>query len=89
MFDLAGKFVKSVLPGILKPLQVLWNEMIGFVFLMFAIIGGFNAWRYWRALEESPDAMGRMLLTGCFSVFMAFFAVGSFRRARRISRTPR
>jgi hypothetical protein len=86
MLKLAGKFAKSVLPGVIKPLHVLWNEMIGFVFLMFAIVGAFNAYRYWRAMEESPDALGRMLLTGVFAVFMSFFAFGSFRRARKISK---
>jgi hypothetical protein len=86
MLKLAGKFAKSVLPGVIKPLHVLWNEMIGFVFLMFTVVGAFNAYRYWRALEESPDALGRMLLTGLFAIFMGFFAVSSFRRARKISK---
>jgi hypothetical protein len=86
MLKLAGKFAKSVLPGIIKPLHVLWNEMIGFVFLMFAVVGAFNAYRYFRAMEESPDALARMLLTGVFAIFMGFFAFGSFRRARKISK---
>jgi hypothetical protein len=84
MFSLAGKFVRSVLPGIIKPLQILWNEMIAFVFLSFAVIGAFSAWRNWRVIEETPEAFGRMLLTGFFAIFMGCFAYGSFRRARKI-----
>ncbi len=86
MLKLAGKFAKSVLPGVIKPLHVLWNEMIGFVFLMFAIVGAFNAYRYWRALEESPEALGRLILTASFASVMSYFAFGSFRKARKIDK---
>jgi hypothetical protein len=86
MWKLAGKFAKTVLPGVIKPLHVLWNEMIAFVFFSFALIGAFNAYRSYRAIETSPDSFGRFLLTGVFALIMGGFAIGSFRRARKIAK---
>ncbi|BDC48761.1 hypothetical protein F183_A10770 [Bryobacterales bacterium F-183] len=87
MVKLAGKFVKSVMPGVIKPIHVLWNEMIGFIFLVFAIVGWFNGYRYFRLIETEPDALGRFALTAIFASVMTYFAVSSFRRARKISKT--
>lgn len=86
MWKLAGKFAKTVIPGVIKPLHVLWNEMIGFVFLVFAITGGFNAFRYYRSLETEPNSLPRLLLTAIFALVMGGFALGSFLRARKISK---
>ena len=33
MFKLAGKFLHHILPGVVRPLHVLWNQVIGFFFL--------------------------------------------------------
>jgi len=87
MVKLAGKFVKSVMPGVIKPIHVLWNEMIGFIFLVFAIVGWFNGYRYFRAIEADPDALGRFALTAVFALVMTYFAYTSFRKARKISKT--
>lgn len=86
MMKLAGKFARSVLPGVIKPLHVLWNEMIGFVFFVFAVVGLFNAFRYWRTLDTRPDDLGRTIIAGVFGLIMACFAFGSFRRARGIAK---
>lgn len=87
MWKLAGKFAKTVIPGVIKPLHVLWNEMIAFLFFAFAVIGGFNAYRSYRAMEGSPESFGRFVLLAVFAVVMGGFALGSFRRARKISKS--
>lgn len=38
VLSMAGKFLSHVLPAILRPLRVLWNQVIGFVFLVFAVL---------------------------------------------------
>jgi hypothetical protein len=86
MWKLAGQFAKTVLPGVIKPLHVLWNEMIAFIFLVFAITGAFSVFRSYRAMEGSPEGFGRLILTLVFTLIMGGFAWGSFRRARRISK---
>lgn len=87
MLAAAGKFVKTVVPGVIKPLRVLWNEMIGFVFLVFGVIAGASAIRSWRAFDGSGDAVLRVGLSGFFALIMTVLGVTSFLRARKISRT--
>jgi len=87
MLDAAGKFVKTVVPGVIRPLRVLWNEMIGFVFLVFAIIAGGSVFRAWQTAADSSDGQGRMFLGGLFAFVMAWCGVASFRRARKIDRS--
>ena len=86
MWKLAEKFVRTVLPGVIKPLHVLWNELIGFFFAILAISAAPAAWRYYRALETDPKSPFRLLLTLAFGCTMAYFGIGSFLKARRIGR---
>ncbi|MBV9508431.1 MAG: hypothetical protein JO323_25865 [Acidobacteriia bacterium] len=73
--------VKHVLPAIWRPIHSLWNEVIGFLFICLAVIGGFQAVRHYRA----SDSWGTMIAIP-FTLLMLWFGVDSFRRARRISR---
>ena len=86
MWKLAGKFAKTVLPGVIKPLHVLWNEMIAFIFFAFAVVASFNAYRSYKTIETDPDSFVRFLLAGFFAVIMGGFAFGSYRRARKIAK---
>ena len=86
MWKLVGKFAKSVMPGVIKPLHVLWNEMIAFVFLIFAAAGAFSVYRYWRSITENPDNFGRLALSALFAGVMGFFAFTSFSKARKIAK---
>ena len=40
MFTLAGKFLHHILPAVARPVRVLWNQFIGFMFLVIAGIRG-------------------------------------------------
>jgi hypothetical protein len=85
-------FVKHVVPAVLKPARTLWNEVIGFVFLCIAVMFGFRTGRLYldyaaTAPDEQGAAMGRLVLAGFSTVLMAYFALTSFLRARRISRS--
>ena len=74
--------VQHVLPAVLKPARTLWNEIIGFLFLCFAVIFGIQAIRYFLA----GDGV-RLFFAGFCTCVMAWFGVSSFRRARKISRS--
>jgi hypothetical protein len=87
MLSTANRFVKTVVPAVIRPLRVLWNEMIGYLFLVFAALAGFSAYRGWRAFDGSGDAVLRVALSGFFALVMAWFGLSSFLRARKISRT--
>jgi hypothetical protein len=84
---LVQEFLRHILPGVMRPMRVLWNEIIGFIFLVLATIIGFSTWR--RAEQFSGDARGLFFLIGgvAFVLLLAWFGITSFLRARKISRT--
>ena len=76
------EFLKYVVPAVLKPAHILWNEVIGFLFLCLAVIFGFNGVRAYLNHEGA-----RLLLAAPITLIMAWFAVASFLKARKISRS--
>ena len=84
MFRLAGRFVRHVLPGIIRPMRVLWNQLIGFVFLVMA---GFIGLSTWRRMDDGGLTPLTMTLGFAFAAFLAFFGISSFLRARKVSRS--
>jgi hypothetical protein len=81
------KFRAHVIPGVIRPLRIIWNQMIGTVFLAFAIIPVPRTWRTWREFERTGEGLFHVTLSVVFILIMAGFGIGSFRRARRISRS--
>lgn len=84
---LVTEFLRHVLPGVIKPVRVLWNEIVGFIFLVLAVFVGLSTYR--RAQNFTGDAGGLLLLVASFTfaVMLAVYGVSSFRRARKISRS--
>jgi len=76
-----------VVPQILKPLRALWNEIIGFLFLLLAAAPIPGLVRHWRAFQEDGSGLFRIVLSIVFIVAMASFGIHSFLRARKISRS--
>ena len=86
------EFVKHIVPAILKPAQILWNEVIGFLFLSFAVIFSFKTVRYsMDYMKAGPEGgtgeLIRLAMAGFCTFLMAWYGVSSFLRARRISRS--
>jgi hypothetical protein len=87
MLSKARQIAAAVLPGILKPLRVLWNEVIGFMFVVLAVVFGFSTW---RKRDQFPDDLQGFLLIGASALFvlmLAAFGISSFWRARKINKT--
>ena len=82
-----GRFVEHVVPGVVRPLRVLWNEIIGFVFLCLAAWAAPSAIRNVQSLQNGQGSMGRVALSLGFLGLMAYFGITSFLRARKISRS--
>ena len=78
----AGKFVKHVLPAAGKPIHSLWHEILGFIFLVFAVGGVWGIFRHTSA--QTPM---RLVILIVFIVVMAVYSVSSFLKARHISRS--
>ena len=86
------EFVKHVVPAVLKPARTLWNEVIGFVFFCLAVYCGSGVVRaYMKVGSGPPDQeaghLFRLGLSGFATLLMLYFAVTSFLRARKISRS--
>lgn len=81
------QFLDHVLPAVVRPLRVLWNEVIGFVFLALAVWAIPSTLRAVREFDGDAESFFRILLAGLFCALMIGFGVGSFRRARKISRS--
>lgn len=77
-----GLFISHVVPGVARPMRVLWNEIIGFLFFVIAVPMTFGAIRAFRAGDSQ-----RMLIAGGFALMLLYFGVTSFLRARKISRS--
>jgi hypothetical protein len=84
---LVTQFLKHVLPGVIKPVMVLWNEVIGFIFVVLAVFIGVSTYR--RAQNFSGDAGGLLILIASFTfaAVLAMYGISSFRKARKISRS--
>jgi len=87
MGRLISKFLHHVLPGVVRPLHVLWNEIIGFLFLVLAAMAVPSLIRTVRAFERDAEGLFRIVLTVLFALVMVYFGVASFLRARKISRS--
>ena len=87
MAGIVNKFVSHVMPGVVRPLRVLWNEVIGFLFFVFALLAGSSALRNIRQLNTAEGSPFRVGLSLFSTLLMAYFAISSFLRARKISRS--
>jgi hypothetical protein len=87
MGQLISKFLSHVLPGVIRPLHTLWNEVIGFLFIVFAVVAGFYVIRAMRNFEGDIEGLFRIVLPALFGLVMGYFGVSSFLRARKITRS--
>lgn len=87
MWTLVKKFAGTVIPGVLKPLRVLWNEMIGFVFIVFAVMILGSTVRKWNDFDSTPGSIGLFAASVFFFLVMMGYGLYSFFRARKINRT--
>ncbi|MGO9258670.1 MAG: hypothetical protein ACLQU1_20470 [Bryobacteraceae bacterium] len=86
------QFIKHVVPAVVKPTRVLWNELIGFIFMVFAIFFAVKTVRLLIDYSKHPPTDAAMPVVNlCIAAIptlgAAWFAVTSFLRARKISRS--
>jgi hypothetical protein len=84
---LVNRFLGHVLPGIIRPMHALWNEVIGFIFIVLAIWAAPSAWRNVRLVDGNSDTLFRAVISVGFALLMAYFGVSSFLKARKITRS--
>jgi len=87
MGRLISQFLSHVLPGVIRPLHALWNEVIGFLFIVFAVVAAFYVFRAVRDFEGDVEGLVHIVFPALFGLVMGYFGVSSFVRARKISRS--
>jgi len=81
------QFFSHVVPHVIRPLRVLWNEIVGFLFAVLAVWSGSSLIRHARDFDNSAGSIFRLALSGIFTALMAGFGIFSFLRARKISKS--
>ena len=89
MFTVARgrQFLHHVLPAIIRPLRVMWNQIIGFLFLVLAASAIPRGVKSVREFDGNLEGFFRLLLTSLFIATMAGFGVYSFWRARKAAKS--
>ncbi len=81
-------FIASFLPGVIKPLHALWNELMAFIFLTLAAAVGFGPLRRgYKELDGDPVNLIKFLSAVFLTMLMLGLALYSYQRARKISRS--
>lgn len=80
-------FTRHVVPATVRPARTLWNEMIGFVFFVFAAGFGYSAVRAAFDFKGDPADVIKLVFASIVCLVMTFYGFVSFRKAKRISRS--
>jgi hypothetical protein len=80
MFSLVKRFVGHVMPSIIRPLHILWNQVIGFFFIVLATVFGYRVVR-------GNESAGLQIVGAVFVLLIAWYGVSSFWKARKISKS--
>lgn len=82
--DDAKRFAKHVVPEVMRPARVIWNQAIGALFLVLAMPALIKAIQLYRTLDTDPKSSFGLALALVFVGVMVFFGIASFLKARRI-----
>lgn len=81
-------FIASFLPGVIKPLHALWNELLAFIFFVLAAAVGFGPLRRgYKELDGDPVNFIKFISAVFLTALMLGLGLYSYRRARKISRS--
>jgi hypothetical protein len=75
----------ATLRSVKHVLHVLWLEVTGLLFLVFALVGAGAAIREYHHHAAGTAGSGKMMLASFFAVLFTYFGVSSFWRSRRRS----
>ena len=79
--DEAKRFAQHVVPEVVRPARVIWNQAIGGMFLILTLGALASGFSYYR--QQNIVALGFAFI---FGSVMAFFCLTSFLQARKIRR---
>ena len=80
MFSMAKKFLGHVVPEVIRPIHILWNQVIGFVFIVLAVVFGFR-------IVRGKEPLSLQIVGSLLVLLKAWFGISSFWKARKISKS--
>ncbi len=80
----AKKFATHVVPEVVRPARIIWNQAIGGIFMLFALLFFGYAVKYVRAWNTPTSNPVALAFSAFLGAVMLFFGIGSFRTAKRI-----
>ncbi len=76
-------FGRNFLSSIARVLHILWLQITGCFFALFAVVCGSAAFREYRDYTGGKTPLNHVLLIGAVAATFAYFAITSFLHARR------
>jgi glycerol uptake facilitator-like aquaporin len=76
--------IQAFLATLWRVARQLFHEAAGTLFLLLAVGGALSTWRYWRQTALGAHGPWIVALAAFFTAMMAYFALASFRSARRV-----
>jgi hypothetical protein len=83
--DSARRFTHHVVPEVVRPARIVWNQAIGFLFFVLAVPAALKGIQLYRSLDTDPKGSFGIAVSAIFVVVMVSFGVSSFLKARRIA----
>lgn len=88
--DNAKHFARHVVPEVVRPARVVWNQAIGALFFVLAIPALVKGIQLYHEIQSDPKSGFGVVISAIFVVVMVSFGTSSFLKARRIAaRVPR
>jgi hypothetical protein len=82
----AHRFAKHVVPEVVKPARIIWNQAIGAFFLVLTVFFLGYAVSDYRQMAKDPNLSMRFGMALFMGSVMLFFCISSFMKARKIGR---
>jgi predicted Na+-dependent transporter len=81
------QFVQHVVPAVVKPVHTLWHEVIGFLFFVLTVAAVPTSYKAIKKFDGSLSSILTVAMCAAFICLMGGYAISSFLRARKISRS--
>lgn len=75
-----------MVPHVVRPAQIIWNQAIGLIFLVLAAGAFSQAYKFYKVLGTDPKSGGQLFIALLFGIPMLCFGINAFWRARKLAR---
>lgn len=84
--DHARRFAQHVVPEVVRPARIIWNQAVGAIFLLFAVVFFGYSVKYFNNLHSADRNTVALAFSAFLGAVMTIFGIASLLKARRIGR---